>query len=51
MSMHTVASPTNDATPTLSGSKGLATGDDPSVAVTVHEGGSVSGIVVASVKR
>jgi hypothetical protein len=47
VSMHTVASPTNDATPTLSGGEGVATGDDPGVTVTIYEGSSVAGKVVA----
>ncbi len=47
VSMHTVASPTNDATPTLSGGEGVAAGDEPSVTVTIYEGSSVAGKVVA----
>jgi uncharacterized protein (DUF2141 family) len=43
-----VPSPSHDATPTLEGAAGTAEGDDTSVSVTVHAGGSTSGSVVAS---
>jgi large repetitive protein len=48
VTMNTIASPTKDATPTLSGSGGVATGDRPSVAVTIYEGSSVAGNIAAS---
>jgi major membrane immunogen (membrane-anchored lipoprotein) len=47
-SIDAVASPTSDDTPTLEGGGGTAEGDDGSVAVTIHQGGSVGGSVVAS---
>jgi len=43
-----VASPTREATPTLTGDAGLAAGDEPTVSVTVHEGATVSGAIIAS---
>ena len=48
VSMNAVASPTNDATPTLTGGAGAASWDEPSVTVTIHEGASLSGRVAAS---
>ncbi len=47
VTMNAVASPTNDSTPTLSGSAGVAAVDHPTVTVTIHEG-SLTGKVVAS---
>jgi hypothetical protein len=47
VTMNAVASPTNDATPTLSGTAGVAAVDHPTVTVTIHEG-SLTGKVVAS---
>jgi large repetitive protein len=41
------ASPTKNATPALSGAAGTLSGDDPAVAVAIHEGG-VGGTVVQS---
>jgi hypothetical protein len=43
-----VGSPTKEATPTLTGDAGLAAGDLPTVTVTVYEGATASGTVVAS---
>lgn len=48
VTMNPLASPTKDTTPTLSGAGGVATGDHPSVTVTIYEGASVTGNVVAS---
>jgi large repetitive protein len=47
VTMNPVASPTNDSTPTLSGTAGVAAVDHPTVTVTIHEG-SLTGKVVAS---
>jgi hypothetical protein len=47
VTMNPVASPTKDAKPTLNGSGGVAPGDHPSVTVTIYEGNSASGSVVA----
>ena len=48
VSINALASPTNDAQPTLTGDAGVAVGDEPAVTVTIHEGGSVAGKPVAS---
>ncbi|MGP0100597.1 MAG: Ig-like domain-containing protein, partial [Solirubrobacteraceae bacterium] len=48
VTINALASPTNDATPTLTGVAGTVTGDRPSVTVTIYEGSSVSGKVVAT---
>ncbi len=48
VTINALASPTNDATPTFTGAAGTATGDRPSVTVTIYEGSSVSGKVVAT---
>ncbi len=48
VSINPVASPTNDATPTLSGSAGTLSGDDASVTVTIYEGSSTAGPMKAS---
>jgi major membrane immunogen (membrane-anchored lipoprotein) len=42
------ASPTNDSTPTLKGTRGTAAKDFPTVSVAVYAGGSTAGTVVAS---
>jgi hypothetical protein len=47
VTMNPVASPTNDPTPTLSGTAGVAAVDHQTVTVTIHEG-SLTGKVVAS---
>src|SRR6478752_2163027 len=46
VSLDPVPSPTNDATPTLAGHSGTATGDVEAVTVNVYEGGSASGTPV-----
>jgi hypothetical protein len=48
VSIKTVSDPTNDPTPTLSGSASNGPGDDTAVAVTVYAGASAGGTVVAS---
>ena len=48
VSIDTPASPTNDSTPTLTGGVGVEAGDDANVAVTIYEGSSLGGPVVAS---
>jgi large repetitive protein len=48
VSIDAPASPTNDSTPTLTGAAGVEAGDEASVAVTIHEGGSLAGAVAAS---
>ncbi|MGO9762123.1 MAG: Ig-like domain-containing protein, partial [Solirubrobacteraceae bacterium] len=48
VSINALASPTNDSTPTLSGSAGTVLGDRPSVSVTVYEGTSVGGTVAST---
>ncbi len=48
VTMKAVASPSKDAAPTLTGSAGTAAGDIASVAVSIHEGTTVSGKLVAS---
>ncbi len=48
VSLGAVASPTNDSTPTLSGAAGTAGGDQASVSVTIHEGATLAGKVVAT---
>jgi major membrane immunogen (membrane-anchored lipoprotein) len=40
VSIHSVTSPTKDPTPTLKGSRGTATGDEATVTVKIHSGGS-----------
>jgi hypothetical protein len=46
VSINALATPTKNATPTLSGAAGVATGDPASVQVTIYEGSSASGTVV-----
>src|SRR3989442_5083163 len=46
--MSSVQTPTNDATPTLKGEVGTASGDEHVVNVTVYEGASVGGGVASS---
>ena len=48
VSINPVAPFTKDSTPKLSGSAGAAAGDDPTVDVTIYQGGSVGGTVAAS---
>ena len=48
VSINPVAPFTKDSTPTLSGSAGAAVGDEPTVDVTIYQGGSVGGTVAAS---
>jgi large repetitive protein len=48
LSLNPVASPTNDSTPTLSGSAGVLPGDAATVAVGIYAGTVVSGSPVAS---
>jgi hypothetical protein len=48
VSLSAVPSPINDPTPTLEGVRGTAAHDDPTVSVTVYEGSSAGGKVVAS---
>jgi hypothetical protein len=48
VSIATVSHPTNDPTPTLSGSASNGPGDDTAVAVTVYSGASTGGTVAAS---
>ncbi|MFI4992853.1 MAG: Ig-like domain-containing protein [Solirubrobacterales bacterium] len=48
VSMNPVASPTNNATPTLTGGTGTAVGDRPPVTVMIYKGGTAGGVVVAS---
>ena len=45
VSISPISSPTNDATPTLSGGAGSASGDASSITLTVYEGSSVGGPV------
>jgi len=49
VSIDSVASPTKDSTPTLTGGAGTATGDDAAVTVAIYEGSSVSGSPVRTV--
>ncbi len=49
VSIDSVVSPSNDATPTLTGGAGMAVGDDPTVVVMIYEGGSTSGSLVRTV--
>jgi hypothetical protein len=48
VSIDSVASPTKDSTPTLTGGAGTAPGDDSTVVVTIYEGSSVGGAIAAS---
>lgn len=48
ISFHAFGPETNDPTPTLSGTRGTAPGDDNTVTVTVYEGTSAGGAAVAS---
>jgi large repetitive protein len=48
VSLGSVSSPTKNASPTFTGAAGAATGDTPSVTVTVYAGAAVGGSVVAS---
>jgi hypothetical protein len=48
VSIDPVASPTNNPTPTLTGTLGTEPGDSATVAVTVHEGASAGGQVVST---
>jgi Bacterial Ig-like domain/PKD domain len=48
VSMNALASPTKDATPTLTGAAAIAAWDDQSVAVAIHEGASTGGHIVTS---
>ena|GEM_PF-867353 len=48
VTMNPVSSPTDDATPTLTGAAGMASGDDAAVTVTIYKGPSVGGTVAAS---
>lgn len=50
MSIASVASPTNDATPTITGAPGTEPGDSSTVEVTVYEGASAGGKVASSGK-
>jgi large repetitive protein len=45
-SIESLSSPTNDPTPTLSGSLGVLPGDEQAATVTIYKGGSVGGPVV-----
>jgi large repetitive protein len=48
VSIQAPATPTKDATPTLTGGVGVEVGDDPGVSVTIHEGNTLAGPVAAS---
>ena len=48
VTINPVSSPTSNSTPTLAGANGVAAGDIAAVAVSIHEGTTVSGPVVAS---
>jgi hypothetical protein len=48
VTLEPIASPTNNATPTLGGAAGTKEGDQPAVSVTVYKGSSVGGEVAAS---
>ncbi len=48
VSLSPVPSPTNNATPALTGGAGSAVGDDPTVAVKIYKGTSVGGTAAAS---
>jgi large repetitive protein len=48
VTMNAVASPINNATPTLQGAAGADEGDNPTVAVTIYQGKSVGGTIAAS---
>jgi hypothetical protein len=50
VSLNPIASPTNDSTPTFSGSAGTASGDIASVTVKIYSGEGVSGSLVRTVK-
>ena len=48
VTIDSVSSPTNDPTPVLAGSAGVAVGDESKATVTIYEGGSVGGAIAAS---
>jgi hypothetical protein len=48
VSLNSIGTPTNNATPTFSGAGGTASGDSATVTVTIYSGSSTSGSVVAS---
>ncbi len=48
VSLDPVTSPTNESSPTLTGSAGELPGDSSTVAVTIYDGGSVGGTVARS---
>lgn len=48
VTMEAIASPTNEASPTLAGAAGTEEGDEPAVKVTIYKGGSVGGEAVAA---
>ncbi len=48
VSISALPSVTNNATPTITGTGGVAVGDEASVKVSIHEGSSVTGNVVSS---
>jgi large repetitive protein len=48
VTMNAVASPSQNTEPTLSGDLGVVPGDEASVTVTIHEGGTLSGKTVVS---
>ncbi len=48
VTMNALASPTKNATPTLTGAAGVAAGDDATITVKIHEGASVAGKTVVS---
>jgi hypothetical protein len=48
VSIDTLSSVTNNTTPTITGTGGVAIGDAATVSVAIHEGATVSGKVVAS---
>jgi len=48
VSINALSSPTKESEPTLTGGVGIEAGDMPSVSVTIYEGISVAGVVVAS---
>ncbi len=50
VSLAAVPSPTNDSTPSFSGSAGVAAGDDPSVTLKIYPGESISGSAVQTVE-
>src|SRR5204863_431221 len=48
LTLDTATTPSNDPTPTLSGSAGSSEGDEPSVSVSIYQGASAAGEPVAS---